>query len=589
MTPYKNRLNHLPPLLLFAALALGAQYPLWLAPAQRLEDPGDPVLNSWILSWDHYALFHQLFDFFQANVFWPHADSLAYGEHILAPAVLALPLRLFTAAPAAIHTFSQIQGYFLCAAAAYLLGLFYFRRVLPATIAGLAYGFAGYRLNQGGHVQLIHGEFLPLMILAFERLRAGGGRGWRWLLGISALGQWLTSWYWAVFSFWVFVPYAAVRLWPGRRALGARRLAALALPLVIAAACALPVAWPYLRLKRQNYLIRPPESAVSFTARPADYLEPTAKNLLYGRLASGAGGAERTLFPGIFVTLGFCAAFLDALRRRKKSMDYAPVPDGEKIDFPARLWVGLVLLLLSFTFGTHALWHGRSIPLPLALLRWFPLADQMRAPGRWMLPATLGLALLAADSWRRLRAAGFRAARPLAMVSFALLAAESLTWPIQYYKLPPVDDAAMGWFERGREAPVFVLPPQHPAALLMAARLPGWPFFNGTNGYFPPAHLPVMNEITQGFPGMQARERLRGLGVRYVAVDLKAAREASPGWDPARLGAMLTEVPPGLATARAGSFVIIDLGTAEQDLKRIGANYDKLENELLEASRKAAK
>ena len=574
-------LPHLPPLMLCAALSLVVTFPLWLAPGARAEDLGDPLLNSWILAWDHYAFFHQLFDFFQANIFWPHAYSLAYGEHMLTQAVLALPFYLFTDQPVAIHNLSLIQGFFLSAAAAYGLGWHYFRRVAPATVCALAYAFAGYHALQIGHVQLIHTEFLPLMFLAFERLLAGGGRGWRWLLGLAALGQWLTSWYWTVFTFWIFVPYAAVRLWQERRRLSVRWLAGFVIPLMLAAACTLPVAWPYIHLKDYNYLIRPPEAAVAFVAHPADYLVPTTRSLLYGRLAPVSGGGERALFPGIFVSICFLAALARLPRRRREA--------AAESAFPARLWTVLVLMLLSFTFWTHTIWRGHTIPLPLALLHWFPMADQMRVPARWMLPALLGLALLAGDGWRRLADAKFSGARVLAVLGFLLLTAECLTPPIKFKDVPPVDPGAMAWLNRQTyPSPVLILPPAHTGCMVESALL-RQPIVNGSNGYFPPSQIHIIQIMTREFPAPPALKMLRGLGVRFVMLNMRAAQAESTDWEPARLPQILQNLPRDLKTIRFGDYLIIDVGPAETDLNRIGIFYRGIEDDIRKVMRKTPK
>ena len=58
------------------ALALAATYPLWLGFDTRIQSLGDPLLNSYILAWGHHALTHQIWDFFQATIFWPNADAL---------------------------------------------------------------------------------------------------------------------------------------------------------------------------------------------------------------------------------------------------------------------------------------------------------------------------------------------------------------------------------------------------------------------------------------------------------------------------------------------------------------------------------
>src|SRR5204863_6113460 len=43
-------------------------------------DLGDPLPQAWQVAWDGHALLHQPLDFFQANVFWPLKNSLAFSD-----------------------------------------------------------------------------------------------------------------------------------------------------------------------------------------------------------------------------------------------------------------------------------------------------------------------------------------------------------------------------------------------------------------------------------------------------------------------------------------------------------------------------
>lgn len=569
----KGWAGHLPALTLFLALTLWLLYPLWLHPASRIEGAVDPLLNVWILAWDHYALFHQAGEFFQANLFWPHADSLAYGEHMLTQAVLLLPLRLLTQNAVLLYNLSLAQGYFFSALGAYLLALYYFRSRPAAMVAGLAYGFAAYRLVQSGHLQLVHGEFLPLMVLGFERVLGGGDRRWGWLLGLAALGQWLTSWYWAVFSFWCLAPYFAGRLWAQRAGLSPRRMLAVVGPLLLAGACVLPVARPYMRLKADHYLFRPQEAFANLSALPGDYLVPAERSLLYGWAWLGDpltfSRSERALFPGLFLSLGLLAALGLALRGRRGPL---PADETSAPAFPLGLWLGITLLLLLFTFGSEAVWAGpggarRAVPLPYGLIRYcFPMADQMRVPARWMLPALLGLALLAAEVWRRL----FARRRALALAFWGLLLAESLATPSPFVPLRAAVPPAFGWLnEQPNPSPVLILPAEHELVMQEAIWL-RQPLANGYNGYFPPGQRTLLRRLDAAFPDPAALADLRGLGIRFVVLNTEQAARGNEGWTAGRVrqvqGRLATQ---GLAVRTLGAYAILDLGPPDLDVGRI--------------------
>ena len=172
---------HLPACLVMFIATLWTGWPLWTDLRGLMISIADPQLNTYLVGWSQFALFNQITSFADANQFWPWESTLAYGEHLLAQAVLTLPFRPFLNA-VGIHNLSWMQGYFFSALGAYTLAWSIWRCRGAALMAGLIYGFAPYRLAQWEHVQLIHGGFLPIMILAFERILKGGGRGWQTVL-----------------------------------------------------------------------------------------------------------------------------------------------------------------------------------------------------------------------------------------------------------------------------------------------------------------------------------------------------------------------------------------------------------------------
>src|SRR5262249_49095082 len=90
-------------LLLFIALSVAWTWPL----AARLDEPmlsntptppllvhGDFRLTSWIVTWGAHALRTHPLHVFDANIFYPLRNALAFSEHMLAGALLVLPFDL---------------------------------------------------------------------------------------------------------------------------------------------------------------------------------------------------------------------------------------------------------------------------------------------------------------------------------------------------------------------------------------------------------------------------------------------------------------------------------------------------------------
>ena len=77
----------------FTCLTLVLSYPLILEFGDALpSDLGDPLLNAWILAWDSQRLLDGFLGLWQAPIFYPYPDTLAYSEHLLGIAVLVAPV-----------------------------------------------------------------------------------------------------------------------------------------------------------------------------------------------------------------------------------------------------------------------------------------------------------------------------------------------------------------------------------------------------------------------------------------------------------------------------------------------------------------
>ena len=95
--PWARRLL---PLALYALLAVVFTWPLARAPFSHLaalHGPGDPYLNLWILGWDLDTISRAPLDVvngrvFDAPIFHPARQTLAYSDHFLVVALMVLSL-----------------------------------------------------------------------------------------------------------------------------------------------------------------------------------------------------------------------------------------------------------------------------------------------------------------------------------------------------------------------------------------------------------------------------------------------------------------------------------------------------------------
>ena len=136
-------------LLLFAFTA-----PISLDPGGRRFASGpDTRLYLWTLGWDLHALKTDPFHIFDANIFFPENQTLAYSEHLIGAALLGFPLSLFTSN-------LDLLLNFLLLAATFLTALGSDRLARECGYEGVCSAYGGYNFpgDDAFHLQRIHAD-----------------------------------------------------------------------------------------------------------------------------------------------------------------------------------------------------------------------------------------------------------------------------------------------------------------------------------------------------------------------------------------------------------------------------------------------
>ena len=411
-----------------AALAVSVifNWPLVLELGDAIpRDLGDPLPQSWQVAWGGHALQHQPLEFFQSNQFWPLDDTLAFSDALLGYA----PAGLIGEGPEAAvvrYDLLFLFAYALCFAGAYLLARELGIGPAGAAVAGAAYAFAPFRLEQDGHLHVISSGGIPLAFAAWVRgyrLRRPG-----WVLAGFAIGAWQFSMGPTLglpFTYLLcLIGVIALVVWlrRSRPPLDRSLTWATVAGGVAYLAIAILIALPYLRVAdEQSDAERPPSTVEAFSGPLAIFATAPGENLLWGEATEGIrddlqNPQEKTLFPGV-VILGLAIAGVAS----------GGLSRGLRIGLALGV-LGTCVLALGFQEDDGLLWPYR---IAYELL---PGWDGMRTPGRLFTFATLGLALLAgAGAMTLLRRAGPRAtpaaAAAVGVLIVLVIAIEGRTLP----------------------------------------------------------------------------------------------------------------------------------------------------------------
>ena len=278
-----------------------------------VSDTGDPLLNTWIIDWDGYALTHRGASLFQANIFYPGKDPLAYSENMIGIALVMLPSYLAGASPLTTYNIALLLGFAFSAYGAFILARKATGSAVAAVVAGLLYGFVNFRFDHLAHVQIIWGGWLPLVFAAFLHFRERPTFARAALLCGALVMNGLTNIHWLLFGFFglaATIVLVAIARW--EPAGDERRFwTRLALAIVVSVIVLYPVLRPYRLVSSLYDMKRGSGEVREFSAVWTDWLVPTDRSAFYGRLpASQVSHNERHLFPGLLALMLTAIAIL---------------------------------------------------------------------------------------------------------------------------------------------------------------------------------------------------------------------------------------------------------------------------------------
>lgn len=444
-------------------------------------DRSDGRLNAWILAWDVHALLHEPGRLFQAPIFHPLTDTLAFSENLVLPALLAAP---------AILLGNPVLGYnvmLLLSCIVSGLGVqLLVRRVsgdrLAAFVAGAAFAVGPHRWLRLAHLHAEVTLFLPLVFVALDRfwekrtLRRG------LVVGLLLALQALSSVYLGAITAVALAAVLVVAVFGRWRA---REMVPIAAGVLFALLLTAPVAWPYLRMREFQGAEFSLAAQSGLSATPASYAAGSSRlYVLLSRRHLDAAIVRDPLFPGL-VLLGLGIAGLASAPRRYRMASLAAMA--------AAVWISLgpQTALYRFVHDQLLLLHG------------------IRALGRFSLIVMFSLAVLSG-----LALSGRGAAA--ALIALALLLAESANIPLRYGRYEPPSPAAR-WLA-GQAGAVAYLPlgPETDTRAMLQGIAHFRPLLNGESGLLPRPYAREMALLAGDALSEDALRFLRAVGVSHI-------------------------------------------------------------------------
>ena len=486
-------------LLGFAVLTVAMTWPLLSPTRAVIPDSDDAYFSVWRLAWVAHQLPRDPLHLFDANIFHPVTNTLAFSDAMLLVSAIGAPLIWLGVSAPYVHNLLLGAAILSSMWFAFLLVRDLTRSAAAAWIAAIIFGLAPYRITHIGHLELEWMLFMPLGLWLLHRFAATPTPARALAVGGAIAGQALCSLYYGAFLS-LYLGVAAIILLvlhaPTRR-----RAAALtpliAIPLVVVFAIYGP---PYSQT-RQLHGARNVSEITTFSATPSDFLRATPDNRLRGRRDSGPVPDERTLYPGTATLILAAAAFVP------------PVAPS------AWMYLALTAFSVDAALGTN----GLLFPL---LHQVAPPLTSLRAPARFGALVLLSLSVLAGFGVVTIIAARPRAATALAVVATIWCVAEFWSAPMSVRLNQESPTEAHRWLSSQPPGTVVLELPVPTSdrlwlneTIYVIRSTHHWqPLVNGYSGFAPGEYLVTLDHL-RGFPDQRSIERLRQLGVRFVLLN----------------------------------------------------------------------
>lgn len=488
-----------------AAVALTSllTYPL----AFKLDQVGrintdDGRWSIWVVSWVAHALTTDPAGVYQANIFYPERNALAFSEANLVEGALGAPVWALTRNPYATHNVVALLSFVLAAVGAYYLVRYLTASRGAAMVAAVIFAFSPFTFARTAHIQLLFTGGIPFCLLAFHRLVDRQTVGRALTLGVLLWLQALACAYYGIFAglmvgLGTLVVATTRGLWRSGTYWTAIGLAAF-----VCVALTVPFFLPYLEVQRGTGFARTLDDARMYSADAGAWLASAA--WAHRWWLSWIQPFNEVLFPGV-VALGLGGAGVVVAARQRAERELL-------------VFYGLAAVLAFWlSFGPDA-------GLYTLFYNTIPIFTFLRAPGRIGILVVLCLAVfgaIAVRTWLAGRSRPGAWAAALTIVAAAELAQMPLDlravppFPEAYRTLaiqPPGPVAEFPYFYRRSDFP------RHAGYMLNSAT--HWmPLVNGYSDHIPQAFRDQVVPLSS-FPTRESFQILGRVGTRYVVFHL---------------------------------------------------------------------
>jgi hypothetical protein len=366
-------------------------------PEDHLADAGDSILNTWILAWNSHAWFDPQLRVWDAPIFYPAKNTLAFSENLFGNLWLTLPFQYGTGNPILAFNVLVFVSFVLGMYGTFLL----VRRLsgsFPAgVISGLLFSFNPLRWSEVCHVQLLPFFWAPIALLFCHQFLETRRTRWFFCSGLVLVAQTYTSIYLGIILFMTLLVFSAAYVfgemsraerWIGFK--NYRFWCGIVACSILCMSALVPLEIPYLQSVHDWNFARSESENASFSCELLSFVVPNASFKTYQSWQELFQGHIRG-FYGLGLAPWALAAAGWILMRRVRGY----YSEEQTRVFRRFTWTALVMGI--FMLGPYLIVfdYKTDIPLPYLLVYYVvPGAKAMRVPARYVFPLLLCLSIM---------------------------------------------------------------------------------------------------------------------------------------------------------------------------------------------------
>ena len=159
----------------------------------------DPPFTMWTMAWEARQIENDPLNLYNANIFHPEQNTLAYSSLNLAPMLVEFPILRASGNPILAYNFVYLFAWWLTGYAVFLLAHNLRLSVAASIASGALVEFSSFSFSQIGHLEILWFGWMALFFLAASIFLKRGTRAVFFLALIFFLLASLATWYLAIY------------------------------------------------------------------------------------------------------------------------------------------------------------------------------------------------------------------------------------------------------------------------------------------------------------------------------------------------------------------------------------------------------